>query len=80
MLFLLASSPTVTATAPSSLCEQHICCDPLGEQPWGNNVSSVTVTRHEPTEIVRELGKVTCDERLGRVGGDLLCTVVDLKL
>ena len=29
----------------------------------------------EPTEIVRELGKVTCDERLGRVGGDLLCTV-----
>ena len=34
----------------------------------------------EPTEIVRELGKVTCDERLGRVGGDLLCTVVDLKL
>ena len=32
MLFLLASSPTVTATAPSSLCEQHICCDSLGEQ------------------------------------------------
>ena len=32
MLFLLASSPTVTATAPSSICEQHICCDPLGEQ------------------------------------------------
>jgi hypothetical protein len=31
-LFLLASSPTVTASAPSSICEQHICCDPLGEQ------------------------------------------------
>ena len=25
----------------------------------------------EPIEIVRELGKVTCEDRLGRVGGDL---------
>ena len=61
MLFLLASSPTVTATAPSSLCEQHICCDPLGEQ-CSNGATCECVSAKEEGQRRLLFGSVPKDD------------------